>query len=145
MTTDRTAADAAEGLAIRLWNAADHDCTIDGEAILAALLAAPESDRRLLAAALVGDALNAAYRERNQAAQLAAALGDKGGWPVGWGVDPSEPDWPVLYIYLGSWGQLSWHMPRADVLEGLPDFTGTWDGTDRKPEIIAGFVKGRSS
>lgn len=32
------------------------------------------------------------------------------GHGVGIGIDPAEPDWPVVYIELPT-GQVSWHMP----------------------------------
>jgi len=91
--------------------------------------------------AALREALDAAYAERNLAAQLAAVLAIDGGWRAGFGVDESEPDWPVLYIDLGSYGQVSWHMPQAERMAELPVFEGQWDGTDDKLRIVTEFAR----
>lgn len=79
-------------------------------------------------------ARNVAYAERNLAAQLAAHFTADEDYPVWWGIDPAEPDWPVLYIE-GPTGQVSWHIPKAEVIAAYPEFTGhfappgpEWDG-----------------
>jgi hypothetical protein len=48
-------------------------------------------------------------------------------------IDPSEPDWPVIYIDLPT-GQVSWHMPQ---------FADAWDGhdTDEKYRRVKEFVQ----
>jgi hypothetical protein len=70
-------------------------------------------------------ALAGAYRERAHLVAHLAAV-----YPSVIGVDPSEPDWPVVYISTEA-GQLSWHVAAAD----LPLFSHVprsdevaWDG-----------------
>jgi len=86
--------------------------------------------------------LSVAYAERNLVAQLAAHFADELGWPVWWGVDPAEPDWPVLYIE-GPTGQVSWHMPKAEAIGRYSDpgsrlVEKRWDGhtTEEKDDRI---------
>jgi len=48
------------------------------------------------------------------------------------GTKPPEPGgWPVLYIDLPDGSQLSYHFSSVDahLLEGLPPYSGEWDGT----------------
>lgn len=54
--------------------------------------------------------LNAAYRER---AQLVSALSVLFESVISYS-DPSNPEWPVLYLETSA-GQLSWHLSRADL------------------------------
>jgi hypothetical protein len=42
------------------------------------------------------------------------------GYQAGIRIDPSQPEWPVVYIALPQ-GQISWHMPQ---------FPDAWDGHD---------------
>lgn len=65
------------------------------------------------------------YRERAHLVAHLAAL-----YPSRIGVDPAEPDWPVVYVETEA-GQLSWHIAAAD----LPLFahvprvdSAKWDG-----------------
>lgn len=64
------------------------------------------------------------YRERAHLVAHLAAL-----YPSHIGVDPAEPDWPVVYVETDA-GQLSWHLAADDlplfahVLRGEAD----WDG-----------------
>ena len=81
-----------------------------------------------------------AYAERNLVAQLAAYFANELGYSVWWGVDPDEPDWPVLYIE-GRTGQLSWHMPKAEAIMSCVAYPGIvlqWDGhtTEQKDDRI---------
>jgi hypothetical protein len=103
-------------------------------------------DRHVLLAALqeATERVAVAYAERNLVAQLAAYFAADGDWPVWWGVDPAEPEWPVLYIE-GPTGQLSWHLPKAEAIGTYPDFGGhfappgpEWDGhsTETKDDRI---------
>ena len=69
------------------------------------------------------------FRHLLAAMQEASALG----YEVGFRIDPSEPEWPVLFIELPT-GQVSWHMPQH---------ARPWDGhtTDEKFERIARYAK----
>ena len=57
------------------------------------------------------------------------------GFAAGVRIDPSEPDWPVVYIELPT-GQVSWHMPAHPV---------AWDGhdTDEKYRRITEWIASR--
>lgn len=68
-----------------------------------------------------------AYFDRNQAAQLLAVLASAAGWRVGVGSDPAEPNWPVLYVDTPE-GQVSWHLPKNELMVDLPSYDGEWDG-----------------
>lgn len=86
-----------------------------------------------------------AYFDRNQAVLALARLALDGGHSVGLGIDPSEPDWPVLYIDLPGAGQVSWHLPATEVdLSSWPRYPGVWDGHDveEKRRRLALFIDG---
>lgn len=85
------------------------------------------------------ESLNAAYRERAILVfALARELG--GAWV---GIDPAEPDWPVLYIETEA-GQMSWHFSPSDanLLEEFPHRDGVWDGhtTEEKYARLAALT-----
>jgi hypothetical protein len=75
------------------------------------------------------------YDTRNKLVLVAlgCALGCE--YEAGIGIDPNEPDWPVVYIDLPT-GQVSWH---------IEPYKGTWDGhtTEDKYRRIARFVFGQ--
>lgn len=84
--------------------------------------------------------LNSVYRERNE---LVAALAAHHGGVVG--IDPTEPDWPVVYIELPN-GQVSWHFgpDDLDLIEDFPRSSEVvWDGhtNEEKYDRIREFVK----
>jgi hypothetical protein len=60
------------------------------------------------------------YAEREKLCYDALFLARRIGYPAGFRVDPTDHDWPVLYIQLPT-GQVSWHMPQ---------FPQAWDGHD---------------
>ena len=64
------------------------------------------------------------YRERAHLVAHLAAI-----YPSHIGTDPSEPDWPVLYIDTDA-GQLSWHISTADLplLTHVSRGEACWDG-----------------
>ena len=79
-----------------------------------------------------GDATNAVYADRNLIVQAFASAMEGLGYHVAWGVDESEPDWPVLYIETAE-GQVSWHVPKAERIYEPEDRTDSfgpmvWDG-----------------
>lgn len=90
--------------------------------------------------------LDALYRERNAVVQLAALLADRLGYAVGW-KDSEDPDWPLLFIELPSNGQLSWHLPKAELVDVFSPYDGVWDGhtTEEKYQRIQDFLSGRDS
>ena len=92
--------------------------------------------------------LEQVYGERNLIAQAFAAVMEELGYHVAWGVDPAEPDWPVLYVET-EYGQVSWHIPKAERIYEPEDRTRSfgpmvWDGhtTDEKAARLADFVRG---
>ncbi len=70
--------------------------------------------------------LDLVYFERNALAQLVAALLLEKGYKAGIGQD-TDPDWPTAFIETPA-GQMSWHLPAAQVNPGLPEYPGKWDG-----------------
>jgi hypothetical protein len=44
----------------------------------------------------------------------AVSTADALGYPAGFRIDPTEPEWPVAYIELPT-GQVSWHLPQHPV------------------------------
>ena len=81
-----------------------------------------------------------AYFDRNQLAMAFARLAQRRGWTVGIGIDPDEPDWPVLYVDTPE-GQISWHLPRPEIaLADWPEYPGRWDGhnvTEKRRRLAA--------
>lgn len=87
------------------------------------------------------DAMASVYRER---AALVAHLAAVYPSAIVHGADPSEPDWPVIFIDTPH-GQLSWHLALEDL--GLfghveefagPDVEGApkWDGHDTAEKYV---------
>ena len=76
--------------------------------------------------------VNAVYSERNRLASAFARMALVAGFKAGKGVDPDETKWPVVYVETPN-GQVSWHIAEqdADVLSGLPEYGGEWDGQFR--------------
>jgi hypothetical protein len=60
------------------------------------------------------------YAQRYALVLQALAAASSKGYAVGVRIDPTEPEWPVVYIELPT-GQVSWHMPQHPV---------PWDGHD---------------
>lgn len=54
-----------------------------------------------------------AYDTRNYYVILAMAEAARLSYGVGVRLDPSEPEWPVIYIELPT-GQVSWHLPQHE-------------------------------
>lgn len=55
----------------------------------------------------------AVYEERARCVVAIARNARALGCRIGFGVDPSEPEWPVLFIELPT-GQVSWHFSNRD-------------------------------
>lgn len=64
------------------------------------------------------------YRERAHLVAHLAAV-----YPSRIGVDPAEPDWPVVYVETEA-GQMSWHLAAADLplFAHVPRGDANWDG-----------------
>jgi hypothetical protein len=80
--------------------------------------------------------LNTIYAERNALAVAFCKAAVLLGWPAGRGTDSDHPEWGsewrhVVYVELPGGQQVSWHIAPAqiDLLDGLPTYTGEWDGT----------------
>ena len=69
--------------------------------------------------------LDDAYFDRNQAAQGFAWLAGEAGY--NYGVDRKDAEWPILRVDLPS-GQVSWHIPAAELIGDWPAYEGDWDG-----------------
>lgn len=78
-----------------------------------------------------GDASSEVYSERAAVAVALARVARSLGYRVGFGFDPTEPQWPVLYVALPT-GQVSWHLSKDDrknLAADIPDDEGMrWDG-----------------
>lgn len=73
------------------------------------------------------------YEQRYGLVWKAAGHAASDGLSVGISLDPTEPDWPVIYIELPD-GQVSWHMPAHG---------REWDGhaTEEKYRRCRAFAK----
>jgi hypothetical protein len=87
----------------------------------------------------MSDALDAAYRERAHLLAHLAAL-----YPSHIGIDPSEPDWPVVYVETDA-GQLSWHLSADDLplFAHVPRGEADWDGhtTEQKYQRLDNLTR----
>jgi hypothetical protein len=87
--------------------------------------------------------MDVVYAERNRLVAALAHLFGNAAWR---GIDPSAPDFTVVYIDLPS-GQVSWHIPDAEMDQFPPlplrDPTG-WDGhdTDEKYRRVGALRRG---
>lgn len=72
----------------------------------------------LLAAAVLEDSPGEGqpidYSRRNRYVLMAVGAAAAAGVPVGFLIDPAEPDWPCIMFELPT-GQVGWHLPRHDV------------------------------
>lgn len=84
-----------------------------------------------------------AYYDRNQAVMMAAKLAAKLGYTVGVRPDEDEPGWTLVYIELPT-GQVSWHLPDAELTGLWRSYESAWDGhtVEEKRERIAAFLRG---
>ncbi len=80
-----------------------------------------------------------AYLDRNLAVQALAKMAEKFGYVVG---IKDDPQWPILYINFPT-GQVSWHIPRNEMVCSFPPYDGEWDGHDveEKRKRLTRFVK----
>ena len=80
-----------------------------------------------------------AYLDRNLCVQLMARMAQKLGYNAG---IRENGDWPILYIDLPT-GQVSWHIPKADITGTFPEYLKGWDGHDVecKRKRLVEFIK----
>ncbi len=70
-----------------------------------------------------------AYVDRNLAVQVLAVLARQLGYQTG--IRNREDEWPILYVELPS-GQVSWHIPKAEIVAFFPGYPCEWDGHNLK-------------
>lgn len=87
------------------------------------------------------DGLMECYTDRNLAVLALARLAVKSGYRAG--VRERESDWPIITVDLPS-GQVTWHVPRRDVPDDLPDYPAEWDGHNlrEKQDRVRSFAHG---
>jgi hypothetical protein len=89
------------------------------------------------------------YEARNRTVLIAAGVAAKEGMEVGISIDPTEPDWPVLYIELPT-GQVSWHLAKHQkkydghsTAEKYNRITRWADSVHHKPDSAGGGFRTR--
>ena len=65
-----------------------------------------------------------AHYDRNLCVQAMLKMAQKLGFNTGL---KEDPEWPILYIDLPT-GQVSWHIPKQEILTDVPEYNGKWDG-----------------
>jgi hypothetical protein len=65
-----------------------------------------------------------AYYDRNLCVQAMLKMAQKLGFITGL---KEDPEWPILYIDLPT-GQVSWHIPKQEILTDFPEYNEKWDG-----------------
>ena len=88
------------------------------------------------------------YSERAAVVAALARAARETGRKVWFGVDPKEPEWPVLFIDLPT-GQVSWHFSAQDrdaYASDISNGSGKWDGhtTEEKYARLAAWLKPRA-
>ncbi|MEM3906916.1 MAG: hypothetical protein QXZ17_08655 [Nitrososphaerota archaeon] len=80
-----------------------------------------------------------AYLDRNLCVQVMARMARQLGYNAG---IRENIDWPILYIDLPT-GQVSWHVPKEDVVRKFPVYIKEWDGHDVecKRKRLVEFIK----
>ena len=68
-----------------------------------------------------------AYLDRNLAVQILAVMARHLRYNIG--VKNRKDEWPILYVDLPT-GQVSWHIPKEEIVAYFPDYPGEWDGHD---------------
>lgn len=90
--------------------------------------------------------INDVYAQRNALAVAFCKAAILLGWRAGRGIDPAScdaaADWGhVVYVDTPG-GQVSWHIhpDQVSLLDGLPEYSGVWDGEfrGRNPDWVGG-------
>ena len=67
-----------------------------------------------------------AYMDRNLCVQVMIRMAQELGYNIG---VKENGDWPIFYIDLPT-GQVSWHIPKIDIIKKFPEYNKEWDGHD---------------
>ena len=88
------------------------------------------------------DTLQEAYRDRNLAVMALAQICLDNGFKVGLNLNLDDPKWPILFIDLPD-GQVSWHLPKDEIIGSWPTYYGPWDGHSliEKQGRIEAFIR----
>ncbi|MCL4341275.1 MAG: hypothetical protein M1431_04170 [Candidatus Thermoplasmatota archaeon] len=80
-----------------------------------------------------------AYLDRNLCVQTMAKMALKLGYTTG---IKDDLEWPILYIDLPT-GQVSWHIPKNEILADFQEYKGKWDGhcVEEKRNRIIKFLE----
>lgn len=65
-----------------------------------------------------------AYYDRNLCVQVIAEMASRLGYKTG---IKDDPEWVIIYVDLPT-GQVSWHIPKKEVVCNIPEYQGKWDG-----------------
>jgi hypothetical protein len=82
------------------------------------------------------------YAERNRLAQALAKMSMEMEYNVGIKDDKEDKDYVILYIDLPT-GQVSWHIPKKELIGKFPEYNGNWDSHDTKSKIerVVEYIK----
>ncbi|MEM7347115.1 MAG: hypothetical protein AAF485_22980 [Chloroflexota bacterium] len=72
--------------------------------------------------------LDDTYFDRNQAVMAMARLAESCGMIMGFVADRDGPGWPILMVDFGNGEQVSWHIPRDQIVGDWPEYPDKWDG-----------------
>ena len=80
-----------------------------------------------------------AYLDRNLCVQAMVKMAMKLGYGAG---IKEDSKWPILYIDLPT-GQVSWHIPKNEIVCHFPKYQGKWDGhsVEEKRKRIIKFLE----
>lgn len=77
--------------------------------------------------------IEAIYTERNEAVAVLVSLAQRLGYST-WFSCGDDSDWPIVFVELPNGGQVSWHIPAAEMSDffpingKFPNIEGKWDG-----------------
>ena len=82
------------------------------------------------------------YAERNRIAQALGKMAMEMKYNVGIKNDSEDKEYVILYIDLPT-GQVSWHIPRRELIGKFPEYNGNWDGhqIETKIERVEEYIK----
>ena len=80
-----------------------------------------------------------AYLDRNLCVQAMVKMAKKLGYSAG---IKEDSKWPVLYMDFPT-GQISWHIPKNEIVCHFPKYQGKWDGhsVEEKRKRIIKFLE----
>jgi hypothetical protein len=82
------------------------------------------------------------YSERNRVVQALGRMAKQIGYNVGIKDDKEDKQYVILYIDLPT-GQVSWHIPRKEIVGKFPQYSGDWDKHDTKSKVkrVVKYIK----